>query len=142
MKITCSLVIAVLLTFLVVPAARAADDGQTRPKLSSGGMSWAYGSSLVLDIVPLTSGSGNVKGFFCSSINGALWASSLQIYVDGGSAQTLNLADAPTLHDTDGMTFYTGWIPLNVRFGASIKVRLTRAGSSDQISCSVSWALD
>lgn len=132
---------AFLLTLLIAPGAQAADDGQTHPKLTSGAMSWG-GGGYSTDIIGLTSGSGNIKGFFCSSINGALSSSTIQIYVNGGSAQILNLVDAPAIQDNDGMTYYTGWVPLNVRFSTSIKVQLTRSNTNSQVGCSVSWALD
>lgn len=134
--------LALLLAAFFVPDAQAVDDGQTHPKLTVGGMSWGGGTNLAYDVIPLTSGAGNVKGFFCWSQNGALGASSLQIYVDGGSAQTLNLIDAPTIQDNDGVIYSTGWVPLNTRFGSSIKVRLTRTHINYHIVCHLSWGLD
>jgi hypothetical protein len=141
MKTSKVIILSIMFSLVTVSGAQAVDDGQTRPKLTSGGMSWG-GSNLATDIIGLTSGSGNVKGFFCWSQNGALWGSNIQIYVDGGSAQTLNLSDAPATQDNDGITYYTGWVPLNVRFSTSVKVRLARSGVYDHIVCSVSWALD
>lgn len=141
MKIACSIGFALLLAFLAVPGAQAVDDGQTHPKLSSAALTYLSGSTLSTDIVPLTSGSGNVKGFFCWSSNVTMWGSNIQIYVNGGSAQTLNLGDVPALQDA-GMNYYIGWVPLNVRFGTSIKVVMTRSGIYDSLTCSVSWALD
>jgi hypothetical protein len=118
------------------------DDGQTRPKLNSAGLSWLSGSTLSADIVPLTSGSGNVKGVSClSDDNTELATSSVQIYVNGGSAQNLNLSDAIILQD-NALNYYTGYIPLNVRFGTSIKVTMMRPSSAASLTCSVSWALD
>jgi len=116
----------------------AADDGQTQPKLNTTTIGSGVSGS---DIVPQTSGAGNVKGVNCMSISSLeLYYSSVSIYVNGGSAQTLALANAQYMQDSSS-TYYTGYIPLNVRFTSSIKVRLTGSGSGF-VSCSVSWGLD
>ena len=139
MRITFSIVFALLLTFLAAPGAQAVDDGQTRPKLSSATLTF---STTATDVVPLTNGSGNVKGFSCASLSASVLSqSTVQIYVDGGSAQTLILFNALILQDS-ALNFYTGYIPMNVRFGTSIKVRMTRTSGSEEVHCSVSWALD
>jgi hypothetical protein len=144
MRIAKLLVLAVLVTFLTAPRAHAIDEGQTRPRLSSASIT---SPSTTVNLIPFTSGSGNLKGIHC--IFAATASNRIQpvsIYVDGGSAQTLNI-DAfsyPQESDGTGRTF-TGFIPMNVRFGSSLQIQLTRAASPNAIfdvTCVASWALD
>ena len=37
---------------------------------------------------------------------------------------------------------YTSYIPMNVRFTSSIRVKVAGSPSGAQVSCTVSWALD
>jgi hypothetical protein len=140
MKTACSIAsAALLLTLFAAPAARAVDEGQTHPKLSSGTLT---STATATDVVPLTNGAGNVKAFSCASTSDSVLAgSTVQIYVDGGAAQTLSFTNAMILQD-NALNYYTGYIPMNVRFGSSIKVRMTRGSISAETWCSVSWALD
>jgi hypothetical protein len=132
-------VFTLLLAFLLVPNAQAVDEGQTRPKLSSG---IVLNSATAADVIPLTSGAGNVKAFACwSNSTTSLSNATIQIYVDGGSAQTLALSNAISTVDSTQTIYYTGYIPMNVRFGTSIKVRMT-ANAWSETFCSVSWGLD
>jgi hypothetical protein len=138
------LVLAVLAIFLATSRANAIDEGQTRPRLSSATIT---SPSTTVNLVPLTSGSGNLKGIHC--IFAATASNRIQpvsIYVDGGSAQTLNIEafDFPQESDGTGRTF-TGFIPMNVRFGTSLQIQLTRGSSPNtnfDVTCVASWALD
>jgi len=115
-------------TVVSVSAARAADDGQTQPRLSFGSTHWAND---YFEIIPTTSGAGNVKGLQCT-VNSV--GVTVKMYVNGGAAQTLTI---------DGST--NGWIPFNVRFTSSIRVRMERAAwptTNDEAVCGVSWGLD
>jgi hypothetical protein len=130
----------VLLSLAAATSAFAADDGNTQPKLSNGGV--GGGVSSPQDIVSLTSGAGNVKGYQCSSISSSqLGAASINIYVNGGSAQTLYLSHAQVLEDS-ASNYYTAFIPLNVRFTSSIKVQVAGNQSGAWVDCTVSWGLD
>lgn len=128
-----------VLTVFVATSVFAVDDGQTRPRLNYGSL---YSPGTSNDIVPTTSGSGNVKGVQCRfEITSEVF---LKLYVDGGAAQSITLD--PTNFPFDSNTdSFTGWIPLNTGFSSSIRVQMSRAGSpvSDgTTNCAVSWALD
>ena len=119
-----TLVLVLFSIMISVSAARASDDGQTQPRLSIGSTMYANDYS---EIIPTTSGAGNVKGLRC--VNAV--TVSVKMYVNGGAAQTLTI-DAST----------DGWIPFNVRFTSSIRVRMERASwptTADDAQCQVSW---
>jgi len=127
----------------VAPAAFAADDGQTQPKVNTNATN---SSSTPVDLIPSTNGSGNVKGISCrlagngSSFPGAR----VRFTVDGGTVQIVDLYEFMTPYD-DGssVTAYTGWVPFNVRFSSSIRVQIQKTSpSGNGIDCAASWALD
>ncbi len=85
------------------------------------------------EVIGTTSGTGNVKGIRCSTNETV----NVNIYVNGGSAQQLSLTQGAVSGND------TGWIPMNVRFTSSIRVRIERPTSSYAVDqCYVSWALD
>jgi hypothetical protein len=123
-------ILSILLLFLTTSATFAADDGNTKPRLTTAGT--VSGSST--DIINQTSVSGNVKGVSCHFPNGA--TGSLTFTVNGATAQTINLPGG--VPDVNGEK-HTGWIPMNIRFTSSIRVQVSGTGTVD---CDVSWALD
>jgi|GEM_PF-2168336 len=130
----------VLLSLATATSAFATDDGNTQPKLTSGGV--GGGNSSPQDIIGTTNGTGNVKGIQCSSPGlGNLGSTTINIYVNGGSAQALSLSNAQVLEDT-ASNYYTSFIPMNVRFTSSIRVQQAGSTSGPFVSCTVSWALD
>jgi hypothetical protein len=139
MKLVCST--ALLLSLLIVPSAQAIDEGQTQPKLSKQSLAL---TTTTADLVSLTNGAGNVKGVLCMIYNSGLSMPtvSVKIYVDGGSAQTLTINSSyPFVVDGAGNDS-TEMIPMNVRFGSSIKIEITRSSTSREVTCAASWALD
>jgi len=64
MKTSKLVILSILFMSLTASAAFAADDGNTKPRISSGGVH--YGSSTA-DIIYQTSGSGNIKGYPATS---------------------------------------------------------------------------
>lgn len=130
----------VFFSIATATTAFAADDGNTQPKLTSGGV--GGGISSPQDIIGTTNGAGNVKGVQCSSpSSGNLGGASISLYVNGGSAQTLALSNTQVLLDS-GSNYYTMFIPMNVRFTNSIRVSVAGSQSGSFVSCTVSWALD
>jgi hypothetical protein len=125
-----ALLIAVIAILVMAPAAWATDDGNTQPKLSSGYLNSPYG---YFEVISTTNGTGNVKGIRCST-NDTVY---VNVYVNGGSAQQLILTQgAIANYDTD-------WIPMNVRFTSSIRVRIERPNSTYTVDqCYVSWGVD
>lgn len=130
----------VLLSIATATTAFATDDGNTQPKLTQGGV--GGGISSPQDIIGTTNGTGNVKGIQCSSpSSGNLSSATLNIYVNGGSAQPLALNLTQVLLDSNS-NYYIDYIPLNVRFTSSIRVAISGSQSGGYVSCTVSWALD
>jgi hypothetical protein len=140
-------IIAASIIALLPSVARAVDAGETKPKYS---VADSTNPSTTTNLVPLTSASGNLKGIACLfSGTGGGAVITINIYVDGGAAQALSL-------DASGTTFqefptdnasreFTGWIPMNVRFGTSLKVDMVRGGGPytfNDLVCAASWALD
>jgi len=127
-----------------ISSAWAIDEGQTRPRLSSASI---FSPNTTVDLVPLTNGSGNLKGIHCifdSASSNRL--QQVDIFVDGGAAQSLSLfaGDFPQESSGAGRTG-TGFIPMNVRFETSLKIQLKRFSSpavSYGVACLASWALD
>ncbi len=117
--------LAVAIVLVLAPAAWAADDGNTQPKLDNGGV---YYPNDYRDIVNATSVTGNIKGIRCVTDNGVY----LEITINGGTTQTIY----PNTGDT-------GWIPMNLRFTSSVKVRIENGNYyNNSAGCTVSWALD
>ena len=130
----------VLLSIAAATSAFAGDDGNTQPKLTQGGV--GGGISSPQDIIGTTNGTGNVKGVQCSSpSSGNLGSTSISIYINGGSAQTLAISNTQVLLDNNG-NYYIMYIPMNVRFTSSIRVQQAGSQSGSFVSCTVSWGLD
>jgi len=131
-----TLALSALFTVLAASAALAVDEGNTKPKTNS-----AYvGYTLSADVINQTSVSGNIKGISCrfstSSTSG-----SVVFTVNGGTDQTVNLSSVDYPTDSTG-AFYTGWIPMNIRFSSSIRVQVQHTHDGGEFGCVVSWALD
>lgn len=125
-------VTVLVLTAALAPMARAADDGNTQPKLSFGFTQYLND---YYEIIGTTSGTGNVKGIRCLNSSAQM---QVKIYVNGGSAQTITPGGVGGNGDSQ-------WIPMNVRFTSSIRVRMERLGGPSGYyddECYVSWALD
>lgn len=138
-----SIILFTLLLALSASSAWAVDEGQTRPRFNRADL---VSPNTSADIIPLTSGSGNVKGFQCEW-GTAVIPNKLQIsfYVDGGLAQSTSLWLFPIQTDTYGSGLATtAFIPMNVRFESSIRARLERSSlsGSGSSACVVSWGLD
>ena len=123
-------ILSALFLFLTASATFAADDGNTKPRLTAGGT--FTGSTE--DIINQSSVSGNVKGVSCHFPASA--SGSLTFTVNGATAQTISLPSG--VPDVDGAK-HTGWIPMNIRFTSSIRIQVSGNGT---IECEVSWALD
>lgn len=134
MKASRLAVLSVLFSLLSASAAFAADDGNTKPRLSSAAVTYNPQSA---GLIYQTSVSGNVKGVSCSFVNGAY--GNVNFYVDSDTPQTITVSGQ--FSDSSGRT-YTGWIPMNIRFNSFIYVEVHHAGPNGEVACQVSWALD
>jgi hypothetical protein len=131
--------LTLLLVLSSASAARAADDGETQPKLTTATLSSPNTST---DIIGTTNGSGNVKGIHC--LFAAQVGVTINIYVNGGSAQAIYV-DPYNCPEDNATNKDSGWIPMNVRFSSSIRVQMQRSSSPviyGNTICQVSWALD
>jgi hypothetical protein len=131
-----SILSALVLALSIASGAWAVDEGQTKPRLNSAGVN----SNTTVDVIPLTSGSGNIKGFQCTE--GGFLNTSLHFYVDGGAAQTLDPEQVLFNISPDGTYYWSDMVPMNIRFGSSIRVALQKSSGSGSVTCAVSWALD
>lgn len=137
--------VLVVLCMCVAPAAIAADDGNTQPKVNSASNN---SSTTATDLIATTNGSGNVKGVACglnqdgyNRFPHAL----VKFYVNGGTAQSVTITGEqhPAHGDPGYQIANTGWVPFNVRFTTSIRVTIQKASSTGaSIDCAVSWGLD
>ena len=131
-----SIASALVLALSIASGAWAVDDGQTKPRLSS----QSVATTTTLDLIPLTNGSGNIKGFQC--VTTAPITGRLHFYVDGASAQTLDPGLVLIYSTADGGAS-SAVIPMNVRFQSSIRVALQKNSlSAGSIWCVVTWGLD
>jgi hypothetical protein len=137
MKTSKLVILSILFIFLTASATFAADDGNTKPRLSTGSATYYSGAQ---DIINQTSVSGNIKGVSCNINSFASGAASLIFTVNGAAAQTIDVSNA-VFPDANGDK-HTGWIPMNIRFTSSIRVQVQLSGSNGQVDCYVSWALD
>src|SRR5687767_12940799 len=103
-------VVTVLLLVFVTSAMMAADDGQTQPRLN---YATNNSSTVLVDIVPATNGSGNVKGVHCLMFsNSSVTASAIVTFtVDGGAAQSVTIeAGYFPYIDASGLPLvFSGW---------------------------------
>ena len=134
-----SIMLSLLLAFVEVPNARAVDEGQTKPRINKANLNSPNSST---DLIPYTADSGNIKGLQCQWSSIATGSTLINFYVDGGAAETITLQRTNFLKDADG-NYYTGFIPMNVRFETSIRVQMQRPGSNYGDSpCVASWGFD
>lgn len=133
-----SILSALTLALSVASGAWAVDEGQTSPRLNSNTVS---STATPVDIIPLTSDSGNIKGYQCFKVGSSTAVVRLHFYVDGGTAQTIDPSSAIWQPDPNG-DLYTAVLPTNIRFETSIKVSLQKISGSGATSCMVSWGLD
>lgn len=130
MKKLMILSLVLVVTAALAPSAWAADDGNTQPKFSSGSLYSPYG---YYEVIGTTSGTGNVKGIRCTTNDTV----NVNIYINGGSAQQLSFVQGAVVNSD------TGWVPMNLRFTSSIRVRIERPNAVYTVDqCYVSWALD
>lgn len=133
-----SILSTLVLALSIASGAWAVDEGQTKPRLNSNGVS----TNITDDVIPLTSGSGNIKGFQCSHNTSSALNTRLHFYVDGGAAQTLDPGQVLFHVSSDGSGYYSDMVPMNIRFGSSIRVTVQKLSGTGTVWCVVSWGLD
>lgn len=136
MKTSKLVILSILFMLSTASAIFAADDGNTKPRLSGAS---AFPSTSAQDIISTTSGSGNIKGVSCAIYYNTT-AASVIFTVNGAATQTIDVTSC-AVPDADGYN-RTGWIPMNIRFTSSIRVQVQASGGTGQVTCFVSWALD
>ncbi len=136
MKTAKNLILTALFSLLTASAALAVDGGNTKPRINSAFLRANNNSSI--DLLS-TVGAGNIKGVSCYFLKGS--SGTLTFTVDGATPQTVSLSGGDFPYDVSGTTSFSGWIPMNIRFGSSIRIQMQHTGTGD-FSCLVSWAVD
>lgn len=119
--------------------------GPTRPKYSRLTAAGAMGS--YSDLIPLTSGAGylNAINVYFPAYGGSAYSywANIEVTVDGAAALVFDVqaGDFNANPDTPPGTV-SGFIPLNLRFNTSIRVRASRVGGGAEVVATAAWALD
>jgi len=137
MKTSKLAILSILFIVLAASAVFAADDGNTKPRISAGSATYYSGAQ---DVISTTSGAGNVKGVACDIYGTG--SKSVIFTVNGATAQTIDVTSLSVEADAADGHLHTGWIPMNIRFTSSIRVQVQASGGNGQADCWVSWALD
>jgi hypothetical protein len=127
--------LALALAALIPAVANAA----VTPKYNAANI---FVANTTIDLIPSTSGSGNVYGISCVFPSNALGASVKVITTVDGGTSTNFIIDPTTLEreaDLAGQ-FVSGWIPFNIPFSSSIRVQLNNTSlGTASINCWASW---
>jgi hypothetical protein len=119
--------------------------GPTRPKYSR--LTAAGASGTYSDLIPLTSGSGylNAINVYFPAYGGSSYSAycNVEVTIDGGTALVFDVqAYDFNISPQDPPGTSSGFIPLNLRFNTSIRVRGARVSSSTEAILTAAWALD
>lgn len=136
MKASLKLLVAILAVFLIPSAAMASIGGNAVPQYSHGQI---FATNSTVDLIPSTSGSGNVWGVQCiMQSTGA--AVTVKFTVDGGTTHSITVDSTAFAQEETGHPV-SGWIPMNIAFSTSIHVQLnnTGLGTATTIDCWASW---
>jgi|SRR6185369_3639809 len=129
-------ILATLALSALIPALASA---ATTPKYSAANI---FTSSSTVDLIPSTSGSGNVYGIKCIFPSTASGASVKVITTVDGAASTNFVIDPTNLErEASGAgQFTSGWLPFNIPFSSSIQIQLnnTLLGTAS-INCWATW---
>lgn len=129
---------AVLCAF--IPAlALAADPGNVTPRYSAATI---LNANSTVDLIPSTSGAGNVRGIKCVFPSNAGGCSvKIKTSVDGAAATSFVIDPSFLERESDlAGQFLSGWIPMNIQFTSSIQVQLNNTGlGTATINCWASW---
>ena len=138
MKLRLTLVIVAVITLALPFASQAATvGGNTVPHYNHAQIS---SSNSTVDLVPLTSGAGNVWGVKCIFASNAAGASvNVQFTLDGGTTRTITL-DPTNFEQEEFSRFVSGWIPMDLTFSSSVRIQLNNSGlGTTTIDCYASW---
>jgi hypothetical protein len=119
--------------------------GPTRPKYSR--LSAAGALNSYSDLIPVTSGAGylNAVNVFFPSYGGSSYSTgcNVEVTVDGGTALVFDVSayDFNTNPQNVPGT-NSGFIPLNIRFSTSLRVRAARSAGGAEAVVTAAWALD
>jgi hypothetical protein len=119
--------------------------GPTRPKYSRLSVTGPNGT--YSDLIPITSGAGylNAINVYFPAYGGSTYSSycNIEVTIDGGTALVFDVqAGDFNVNPQDPPGTTSGFIPLNLRFSTSIRVRGTRTGGNAEVIFTAAWALD
>jgi len=118
--------------------------GPTKPRYNR--LSHAGPNGTFSDLIPLTSGAGYLNGinvlFLGDSSNNSSDCS-IEVTIDGGAAQVIAVSRSDYTPDF-GFHINTGFIPLDLRFNTSVRVRGARTGGTQfsSVGFTIAWSLD
>jgi hypothetical protein len=137
MKICLKLLLAALLVLVLPSMASASIGGNAIPHYS---FAEIFSANSTIDLVPTTSGSGNVWGVKCIFPSNAGGATLLvQFTLDGGTTRTITL-DPTFLEQDENSRFVTGWIPMDLAFSTSVRIQLSNVSQGTaRDDCWASW---
>jgi hypothetical protein len=125
---------------VAIPAAAHA--GNVTPKYSTANI---FTASSTVNLIPSTSGSGNVRGIKCIFPSTASGASVKILFtVDGGTATSFIIDPSNLERESNGAgQFTSGWVPLDIEFTSSIQLQLNNTGlGTASIVCWAAWGLN
>jgi len=125
---------------LLIPAAGHA--GNLTPQYSAATISLA---NTTVNLIPSTSGSGDVRGIQCYFPSTAGGASVKVIFtVDGGTSTSFIIDPTFLERESSGAgQFVSGWIPMDIEFNSSIQVQLNNSLlGTTTIRCWAAWGLN
>jgi hypothetical protein len=138
MKTWSKLLLAAAVVLVMPSAVHAAVGGNAVPKYSYAQL---FAPSSTVDLIPTTSGSGNVWGIRCitSSTSDPIVVT---FTVDGGTSHAITID--PLLFEVDpNGRLISGWLNLDIAFSTSIHVQIHNTTlTAGTIDCWASWGLN
>lgn len=121
-------------------------NGPTKPRYNRLAQAASYGT--YSDLIPLTSGSGYLNGinvlFLSDGGNNYTTDCNIEVTIDGGAAQVISISRLDYSGDF-ASNINTGFIPLDLRFNSSLRVRGARTSGTQffsSVSFTAAWSLD
>ncbi len=119
--------------------------GPTRPKYSR--LTAAGALNSYSDLIPLTSGAGylNAINVYFPAYGASSYSAycNIEVTIDGGTALVFDVqAGDFNINPQDPPGTNSGFIPFNLRFNTSIRVRGARTGGNAEAVITAAWALD
>ena len=118
-------------------------NGPTKPRFNRAS---SFTNNSYVDLIPLTSGAGYLNGInvlFPADGNVYVSACNIEVTIDGAAAQVIAVR-RDDFENEFTTNINTGFIPLDLRFNSSLRVRVTRTEGTSFTSATfaAAWSLD